>query len=239
MMLTRLCGDHQTAKAIWERVIKVTLKDELMKLYPWVLHDDVSLEGRRDAVAMTRSFLSGHYTVPNVQTRKVSLHSALGNDTTIPIPIERSYDIVNISLSPLTVNWIDGQLGPATPRFQCSFVDIAIQGAAYYNGVCLDLSYMSRDTVRFKCGLKLSSIFFNGSVSCHEPFIEPWTIGGAITKRSIDDSLNVSIRANCRLMINISAALLQSIASIVVSLESVFVTTSANQVRPCQLAFVV
>ena len=235
-MLVRVCEDANTAKYLWENIIRKNFSDSSLKIYPWYLTDATTITTKLTSLEYTRQILS------NSKLSISDSHHNLMNDSNIPdlqrhrrkssciISADLSETVVNICLSTIQFNFLDSLLGPKMPRFQFNISNLNFSGNMSHHGLTPKISYPSSNlNSKFKGGVTIDSSFFNSIVGSHEPLIEPYTLILSIMTDPKNHSLSIDFKDRGHLMINISSTLMQTLSALVVSLEEINKTNDVDE----------
>jgi hypothetical protein len=238
IMLVRVVKDAATARSVWEDVVKISLSDPAMKI-PWVVSDDQLIAPKLPKNDFFRYIISGR--------KSEALHAALRDDafdlssrisrstkirnklsiskfvdsTTGDRIINSSITTFDVSIGVIQFNIIDTLLGPRMPRFQLNISDIYLQGDLSHPGVAPHLSHNFSHSLHCDVfsGVTLESSFFNSKVSAHEPILEKYSLEASILKSVTDNSVKIRFCDKTPLLINVSTAVLQTAAAIILSMD--------------------
>jgi hypothetical protein len=207
-MLIRLCGNWRLAKAIWEQVIRPNIRAEEGNghSYIWAIEKSQSIGTLLDMSQFASRLLESkqtespfHLLKPCI-TRKETIFSCTQ---------------LSIGVYSIKFNISDVFLGPSTPRIQFEAYDSFIDGRMYWEGITPHSLMASKDCIGFTGGCKIRGSFFNSLVQRSEPIIDPW-VSDLVVRKSAENGVEVAITGD-NMNINISTALLQTLASVITS----------------------
>lgn len=208
-MLIRLCGNWKLAKSIWEQVIRPNIirnGEEHVQSYVWAIEKNKSIGSLLDMSQFASRLLQSKQAespfrpLLPLMTRKETIFSCTQ---------------ISIGVYSIKFNISDVFLGPGTPRIQFELYDNFIDGRMYWEGIMPHTLMTSKDCIGITGGCKMRSSFFNSLVQHSEPIIDPWS-SNLVLRKNAENGLEVSITGD-HMNINISSALLQTLASVITS----------------------
>lgn len=222
--LVRLCKDEALARALWDNIISCRLTDTQFDYgFPWLLSDDQPIRGLLAAEdVIDKAAVEGSVNVTSAQHVLDVWNHVTNRDArnAIHVEVDMSSTALDIDIAPIKFNYVDLLLGPHQPRCQLAVVDTGATGGIAHYGVAPDLVGSIYSIVSSVSGQTTTEcLYFNTDVGTMEPFLEPFTLCFSVHKSSAEDRPSIVVRDCGQFVCNLSAALIQTVTSIVLGLN--------------------